>query len=95
MELRAGNTCGWRLLLLLLLLLRGLLGTLKDRRRRDRPYRDFAELLAAGIINRRANAHVNRKALPRMALVDAAHWCHVSIVATAGDADMPQADRIA
>ncbi len=44
---------------------------------------------------RRPHANVHGQALPRSALVDAAHRRHIAIIASVGDAHVPQPDRLA
>src|SRR5258708_4853134 len=76
------------LLLLLLRLLRPLFAGMFDW-----PRCSFLELLAAVAVQRGPHADVHGQALPRMTFIYAANGGDIAIIASVGDANMPQAHR--
>ena len=74
-------------------LLGGLLGALGDGGGGAAPTVS-RNSLAAGVIERRAHADVDREALAGVAFVNAAHRSDIAIIAAVGDADVAQADGL-
>ena len=80
--------------LLLLLLLSGLMRAFRNRRR-DRGSAGFIELFAAGVVQRRANPHVDAKALSGLPFVHSANRSDIAVVSSVGDANVSRPNRLA
>ena len=78
----------------LLLLLRLLVRPARDRLRRVGHGGLFSHLLATFVIENRAHTNIDGKALPCVALVDAADRGHVAVIPAISHPDMPEADRL-